>query len=245
MNRVLYLLLVLLAASCSPIIYAPNTHHVPILKESGDVAIEGSYADTGFTQGGAVAVAVGVSEKDGVGGSFNILRGIESDTDERSALNFFDFYYIRHGLVGQNPKFVWAVTPGFGYAATRAEFFVSQETFKASYIKPFLLPSIGYTSRNFEAILSARFSYVNYVKSESEIRDYDELFKDNGNQFVFEPALTLRAGGQNVKVQTQLALSTFKFDGQELEEIFFYDNTIFTLGLQFYIPSAKDDVSSK
>ena len=245
MNRSLLFILALSTASCTPIIYAPNTHHVPILKGNGDVEIEGSYADTGVTQGGALAVAVGIGDKNGLGGSFNILRGIDSDSDDRSALNFFDFHYIRHGLVGQNPKFVWAVNPGFGFAVTRADGFLSEETFRSSYIKPFILPSIGYNSRNFEAILSARFGYVNYVKSEADNQNYDQLFKDNGNQFVFEPALTLRAGGQKVKVQTQLALSTFRFDAQDLETIFVYDNTIFSLGIQFYMSSGRDDVSLK
>ncbi|MCA6074631.1 hypothetical protein [Fulvivirga sedimenti] len=238
---VLISLAILTCMACDPIIYAPSSQHVPVLKGKGDMEIEASYADTGFTQGAAVAAAGGVGEQDGIGASLNILRGIENDTEQRSALNFFEAYYIRHGLVGENPKFVWAIAPGIGYAGTRAEDDQLIE-FKASFIRPFVQPSIGFASRNFEAILSARLGYVGYLSAKSEplSQDFMELFKENGNQVIFEPALTLRAGGEFVKVHTQLVLSTFNFDYEDVSQLFFYDNASFSLGLQFYIAKSRE-----
>lgn len=228
----LFVLIAFTGFSCSPIIYAPSTQHIPNLRGKGDVELEAAYIVTENTEGGSAAVAVAVGDQDGVGFSMNLMYGAEDDND-KGRLNSFELYYVRQGLISDNQKFMWGVAGGLGYTDTKwnSEYIGD---FKSGYLRPNVLPSLGFVSRNFEVMISGRLSYVGYLSN-----NYNALseeiandFIENGNQVTFEPALTLRGGGKRVRVQMQYVYSTFRAN---LSDLYFYDISVFTMGLQVYL----------
>lgn len=77
----------------------------------------------------------------------------------------------------------------------------------ASMLKFSIQPAIGYCHKNFQVIFSSRFSSLNYsnIKGNlifNKVNQQDLLYRYRSN-FLFEPALTLRLGAENFKVQAQ------------------------------------------
>lgn len=238
---ILVFLALLCAMGCSPTVYAPNLQHVPNLRAKGDVEFQGGLLSTESTDGGGGAIAVAVSDQNGIGFNLNILSGNDDDNDGK--LSSFQLYYIRQGLVSNNPKFMWGVSPGLGYTGMRWDSNNIDE-FKSGYLQPFVVPSIGFVTPYFEVMASARFSYVGYLDNSFNplSEQISERLQDQGNQFTFEPAFTIRGGWKYIRLQIQYVYSTYNADllnisdEIEFDEFLSYDKSLFNFGLQFYLP---------
>lgn len=81
----------------------------------------------------------------------------------------------------------------------------------ASLLRAALQPGIGYKTSYFEAAASARLAMLNYFNIRGNLvtneGDQQAYLRDHGQQFLVEPAITLRAGLPQVKAEAQLGFS--------------------------------------
>lgn len=193
--------------SCVHYYYAPNAHNVPLLKQKGDtkmtLAISGGDEFTGFE----AQVATAVSEKFGVIGNFIYARG-DSETDNYADSGSGYLFEVGAGYfkpIGR--KFVFETYGGLGLGSVSNKY--DPGTSKVKFTRIFLQPTIGFTTKGFDIALSSRFAGLNYHSIDSNsYDDYDlEYIRDHKFSFLFEPALTIRGGWEETKIQLQYVIS--------------------------------------
>lgn len=93
-------------------------------------------------------------------------------------------------------------------------------------------PSLGYKSNHFEAAISSRFASLNYSNIEGDLifENVNQVnyLNDNKSNFIIEPALILRGGFEQIKLQLQLGYSL-----NVTESDFKQDKAFGTIGLNF------------
>jgi hypothetical protein len=93
-------------------------------------------------------------------------------------------------------------------------------------------PNFGFKSKYFSAALSSRIVNLTYSNIDGDLI-YDgtsqrNYLSDNNSNFLFEPALTLRAGVEKIKFQLQIGHS-FNLSNEDFRQ----DNGYATVGLNF------------
>jgi hypothetical protein len=83
---------------------------------------------------------------------------------------------------------------------------------KVNYNRYFIQPAVGWAGKHINLAISFRYSLLDYTKFTAENYqtpiDINDLVNLNHNpSFLFEPALTFRAGGENIKFQSQFGYS--------------------------------------
>jgi hypothetical protein len=89
-----------------------------------------------------------------------------------------------------------------------------------SSFKLFLQPSVGWKFKGFETALSARFNSLSFFNINNDItwslneHEYNKLNSLEGKRtyFFFEPAITIRFGMENVKIQVQGTAGSYMND---------------------------------
>ncbi len=116
-------------------------------------------------------------------------------------------------------KWIGEIYGGVGFGSVKNDY-GSGDHSKVSDTKVFLQPAIGYKSKNFEVALVPKLSVLNWKVKESRISSANNDVKDelnyitqNSGFFIFEPALLLRGGDKNVKVQLGLSFSNYGVNG--------------------------------
>ena len=105
----------------------------------------------------------------------------------------------------------------------------SPEEISAKFIRLGVQPSISFTSKYFIASLSGRVANLKYNSVSGNYIDIDYL-KANNSHWLIEPALTLQAGSENVKLQFQFQISENLTD-----PYFMQDYSLVSLGLKVNI----------
>lgn len=236
LKSILLITLVIPFTSCVHYYYAPNGHNVPLLKEKGETkivaALSGGDEFTGFEAQFSSAVAKNI----GIMANFMTGSGeenYESGRNESGKGTFFEIGTGYYKPLGQ--RFVFETYGGIGLGSINNEY--SQGDSKVKFTRLFIQPNIGYKVRGFEVALSSRFSGLNYhsvISNNLEPYDqYDlEYIKNNKFSFLFEPALTIRGGGEKFKIQLQLVLSENLNNRNLMQE-----TGNFNIGLYFDLPS--------
>jgi hypothetical protein len=114
-----------------------------------------------------------------------------------------------------NKKWIGEVYSGFGLGSITSDYGYGDNS-KVGIAKFFIQPSIGYKSRNFEMVIVPKLSFINWKIKESRISDLNnddekgdiESMRGRPGFVSFEPALILRGGGEEFKIQGGLSLST-------------------------------------
>lgn len=237
-RRTLFLLVLLAVASgagCAPKYYAPNAQNVPLVSERGEgsVALSINPDLNRFDARGALALtdAVGLlantalyfpkDTEDGDGGSGHLFEiGAGHFRPLSPGLLFEAYALLGYGKVENHFS-----VPDSGTGGTLGEI-------EANVARIAVQPSLGYRQGNFKGAVSSRFAMLNYSGVSGNLvangEDQIRYLRDNGRHFLFEPALTLRAGAASLKAELQVGGSVNLTDGD-----FPQDNTWASLGFVY------------
>jgi hypothetical protein len=214
------LILTVAALGCSPVYYSPNTQNVPLITQKGEKIVN---------------VCVGSSNANNIFNSVSVfdLQGAYGFTNNLALQLNAGFYGVakneRGG--GGNGKifetgigyfapvdqhFVFEVFGLFGYGSFKNNVSGSasntvNENISGNIIRYGIQPDFGYKSKNISIAVSSRLLKMNYRGVEGNLI-YDgenqiNLLEQNSSYYLFEPALTLKAGWEPIKIQLQLGNS--------------------------------------
>lgn len=208
------LLLPFILNSCTHYYYVPNTQNVPLLREKkefqGAILVGGSEELKTLE----VQAAYAVTNNLAVMTNFLAVKG-----GERPGNNWGNGKYLE-GAVGYYKPFdeyvVAEVYAGLGVSNQHHQYGTetySEGTADLSFMKFFLQPSVGFTFKYFDIAVSSRLSRLSFYTIDNNITKgsyelyYVDTIAQNKVSYLFEPALTLRGGWENIKVQVQLSYS--------------------------------------
>lgn len=218
---------------CSPLFYTPNTQNVPLISEKGDnklsvagngnqVELQGAY---GITDAFAVQANGGWfvprKEDNGNGGSGNFFElGAGYYTPVMDHFIFETYGLIGFGSMKNN------------FPSTQESNPESRGDISANAFRIGIQPNFGYKSKHFEVALSSRIVNLMYNNIKGDLifggENQIEYLEENKSNFLIEPAITLRGGLENIKLQLQYGYS-FNLSNKDFRQ----DNSLFTLGISY------------
>jgi hypothetical protein len=226
-ERYLSLIIVIVSAtSCYHVYYAPNTVNAPLLSEKGEVRVNGLYSGGGDSDfdGGELQAATAITNHVGImmngmfagrtehvedwfGGSGSHLESGKGSYGEIGGGLFTAF--------DPKKKCIGEIYAGVGTGSINNTYQNNWNS-KVGITKIFLQPTVGFKSKYFEASLVPKISFLHWkVKNENISNtagafEFDDLMKirQNPNLVQFEPALFIRGGGENLKLQGSLSFSS-------------------------------------
>ncbi len=226
----------LLVAGCFPHYYVPNTQNTPMIRTEGDVSgsfhvstgnlseFHGAY---GITENVAVQINGGFAsfgnDVDGDGGSgkyFQLGIGYYSNPSDHV---LFDVYSLAaFGDLENHFPSTLRSNPGTTGKIT------------ANAIRIGIQPSISLYNDYLSITGSAQLSSLNFSSIDGSLifagENQIEYLMSNNKNILFEPAVTLRAGIKNVKLQTQVAQS-FNLSNPDFSQV----PAIMSVGVTFQI----------
>lgn len=236
MNNLRFLIILGLGfgfASCNPKFYTPNSQNVPLLSKKGEtnLTLSGNGNQAEFQ--GAYAVGNNVAIKAN-GGSF-----IPSDLDNGNGGSgkFIEFGSGYFKPITENWIFETYALVGFGSFENHLPSTINESPntkgdISATILRYGIQPNFGYKSEFFSAAVSSRFVNLSYSNVEGDLifekQPQVNYLKTNSNNFLIEPALTLRAGVEKIKLQLQYGYSLNVSNND-----FRQDKNFLTVGLNF------------
>ena len=246
--------LVTLCAACTPPMYIPNTTNTPSLRKQGDIEASLSIG----TNGSDLQFGYAITDEWGV--MLNGSQGKSEDSDQSDHLTHYfgevgigrNFYLDgKDADISTRPMFNAFAGAGFGHTEGEVTFsnlfnadLVYSNQLRGDFVRGFIQPSIGVTSKYVDFFFTPRTSFV-YITSlwtsmeadwqQSYVSDQDYLeylglmAKKPYNVFI-EPTLTLKAGLPYVKAMLQLGGSFATIPN--VETTFRQRPIIFILGIQ-------------
>ena len=221
--------------SCTHYYYIPNVQNVPLFREKDEfhatVALGGGEEATTVE----VQAAYAVTNNLAVMTNFMAARG-----GERSGNNWGNGKYIEGAFGYYKPFSEYGVAElyaGLGTSNQRHQYGTDVENYGTadlSFMKYFIQPSVGLSSRSFDVAISTRFSRLSFYNIDNKVTMnndalyYVDTIAQNKVSNLFEPALTLRGGWKNVKLQLQLSFSknlshsNLRFEKSNVSLGFFY-----------------------
>lgn len=216
-------------ASCSPIYYMPSVQNVPLISEKGEV-------NATLSAGSSVVAfdgAYGITDHFGIMAKGNIFYYPENSDDSLydGSGNYFEFGGGYFTPVGENFVFETYGIVGLGKVNNHLVF-GNTEGISSDIIVYGIQPAFGYKHKNFSATVSSRFTALNYNNITGDLLYQDKpqaaYLAQNNSHFLIEPALTLRGGTENVKLQVQYAYSINTTNSEFLQ-----DKAKLSVGLSF------------
>ena len=226
--------------SCSPLYYSPNAHNVPLLSQKGEASLNLSLSGgDDVTNAVEIQGAYAVAKNIALLGNFYTARGNEPDygSGKGSLLEVGAGYFKPF-----SPKFIFEAYAGGGLGGVTNFYNPDKLNYsRLRFTKFFIQPAFGFESRYFDITLSLRTARLNYhafnFTETARVEDLTNIqnIKNQPTYYLLEPALTLRGGFSNLKIQIQLVKSknlTYKEFVQE------YTNL--NLGLYFRIDTKEN-----
>lgn len=224
----------LASAACNPIYYSPNTQNVLLPASTGDVGLsvlsDGNRIEAQAAYAPTDAIALQLN-----GGIFD--RGNDEDEEDGGSGRFLEFGAGYVGPIGEN--LAWELSGLLGVGTVKNDFPSTLEEnpgttgrLEADLVRYGIQPAIGYRSPFFEAAVSTRLVGLSFrnVSGSLVFDDEDQvaMLTDESSYFLAEPALTLRAGLENVKLQIQTSRS-FNLTDSDFRQ----DESMVTIGVVF------------
>lgn len=223
MKNLVLLLIGIAFTGCGAVYYVPNTQNVPVMKEKGQANLSFGLNSSESTDGFEFQGAYGLTDKMAL--QLNFDRVKSSDDSSYGSGNFVEFGPGYYKKLSKNFVFETYGLLGFGSLKYEENYNEPLEI-KANFIRVGLQPSISFSSKYFIASLSGRIANLNYNAVSGNYYDVDYL-KANNSQWLIEPALTVQAGSENVKLQLQFQLS------ENLTDPYFsQDYSLLSIGLK-------------
>jgi hypothetical protein len=218
------LTIIFLLTGCNHYYYVQPVHNVPMLKEKNDFRVSGTYEIDYEPYCIELQAAYAVTGKIGIIADFMAAKGgTISDLENWGKGTYFDAGVGFFNPVKQHG--IFEIYSGMGSSSQHHNYISYDnplgETFSGTsdlaFTKIFLQPSIGLSYEHFEVVASTRINMLNYnrvinnVNQQLEQDEYEELISLNTKKsYLFiEPALTVRAGWENLKIQLQAATASY------------------------------------
>lgn len=145
-----------------------------------------------------------------------------------------------HNYIDDSTYYKTTNWPWLGPITTQHTVWLNRGSAHLGAFKYFIQTQYGFKSKYFEAAFSVRFTDLYFSVVENKVvpfsaNGYEEVerFCAFRNSLLFEPAVTLRAGGNNVKLQLQAPLSGFIMND------FRSETQLFSVGLFFQPKQAR------
>lgn len=204
-----YLILLLaVATSCAPVVYAPNVQHIPDVAETGDLSVLASFGGSGvdfIDLSAAYAIsshyAVVLSGNYGWEGDFNSNTYYGEGMYVEPAFGYYnaDHAQWRYSLYG-----------AFG-AGRQRHFIPTGDRVMLDWNRFYLQPSIGYKLGSASFTFSSRLGHLNFGDGLSRLQAFNpntesiNNIKPNSGILFAEPAVTIGYGWQHFKLNLQLS----------------------------------------
>jgi len=199
------MVLSLLITSCVSV-YRPNPINTPLLEKEGDIKTSLMIQDGLHLQtAAAVNKNIGVMFNAGYDLSSFKHAGISEDDEDKEHL-------IIEGGIGFFDKFsdnwMWEIYTGYGFGTFKVKkddfgFWESEHMDAEGNIGRFFIqPTVAYSSEHFAISFALRTCYVTILDYESTS---DVRLSKYG--YFYEPAVTMKFGGEKFKVVTQIGYS--------------------------------------
>lgn len=218
----------LLLEGCTHYYYVSNTQQVPLFTEKNELSFSGGtllkYRNTSVELQGAYSL----TDKIAVSAAFLHVEGKEGFDWGKG--NYFEAAAGYYKPVKRHRAFeifggIGGSKQSHGY---RTEFSIHDSlpqskpggTSDMKFVKFFVQPSYGWKYYRFELALSARFSNLTFLDINNKIIKNQRQFQyvweieNRNNFFFFEPALTIRFGTDNLKVQVQGLVDSYLNNGR-------------------------------
>jgi len=191
-----------------------------MLAEKGETRINALYtsgADSDY-EGGEIQFATAVTDKIGIMAS-GFFAGVTENTGSRNEKGNGSYMEVGAGrFTAFDPKKHWIgeLYGGIGFGSVKNDYGLGDHS-KVNIVKPFIQPLVGYKSRYFECAFIPRISLISWNVKENNINSDDNLgaksdlatISGKPSFVAFEPAIMLRGGGANFKIQAGLSFSKF------------------------------------
>lgn len=227
--------------SCGPVLYSTVGQNVPLLQEKGEFSGQIGYAESSgiwSAKGAGIHGAYAVSKNVGIISSFYSLGSTNhEDLDWKGKGSYFE---LGTGVFGKihTSKFRFEGYGGLGFGSINNTSLVRNSDFiNVKYLKPFVQPSIAFSSKYFEMALTPRIGFLSYTSQNdfffaptSEQINPSQFFDKNHNKIVFEPGIMIRGGFPGAKLELQYNFSSLKEASTDFSVI---NNNYFSIGLRF------------
>lgn len=213
------LFLVLTLSQC--VYYTPNAHNVPLLKNKGDLRLMGGFQSGVLEDNKGVdfQTAYAITDSMGIMLNGNYSWGNNSYDDASG-------YLIEGGagyFTSLSERWSFEGFAGFGHGTEQHTYTGGDANIR--FTRFFLQPALGYKRTYFEAALSARLCHLyfyhydpsNFAALDPEVQDDLNYLEGHRSSFLFEPALTLRVGPPDVKLQLQVG-SSVNINNRDLDQ---------------------------
>lgn len=219
--------------SCNPKFYTPNTQNVPLISQQGEtnLTLSGNGNQVEF-QG-----AYGISNNIAIKANGGLFIPADLDNGNGGSGKFLEFGGGYFKSIQENWVFESYAIVGFGtfenhLPATTMGNPQTKGDISASILRIGIQPNFGYKSKNFSAAVSSRFVNLSYNNIKGDLvfdgENQTDYLKTNDSNFLIEPALTLRAGLEKIKLQLQYGYS-LNLSNSDFKQ----DHPFLTLGLNF------------
>ena len=245
------LLLSVWLCSCTHYYYVPNVQNVPLFKEKNEFRLSGAFGGGDVSTSIDLQAAFSISDHIGMITNYLYAYGGDASKNDWGKGSYFEGalgYYktiskygvfeIYGGLGGSNQQHQYSVHP-WGSGS-----YTSTGTSDLSFTKLFVQPSLGLTLKGLDIAFSTRLCNLSFNKIDNQInRQTDESEYNNLNsiaqnkRYMFlEPAITLRVGLKNIKVQVQAAFSSY------LNSDLYFERAHISFGLYFNIVQKPGEI---
>lgn len=229
----------LMSTACSHYYYVPNVQNVPLFIEKNEYHLAAYYGGGDESACAEIQTAYSASNNIGLMANFMSAKG-DNDSRKSSAKG-----YCLEGAIGYYKPFaefaVFEIYGGYGGGNQHHTYYdsynhVSEGTADLSFSKLFVQPSFGLTFDAFDIAFSTRICKISYNKINNHItgNSYEnEKIKtlSDKNHFFAEPAITVRGGWKNLKLQVQAEYSGY-LNSPKLN---FFEDSHLSIGLYFKI----------
>ena len=145
--------------------------------------------------------------------SYNNTNGSHTESGKGSYIEGAAGYFM---ALDTKRKWIADIYGGMGLGSVKNDYGFGDNS-KVGTTKFFVQPSIGYKSANFEFAFVPKLSLINWKVKDSKIVSSEndgikaEMAAINSDPsfIAFEPALILRAGGKDLKVQAGVSFSNY------------------------------------
>ena len=237
--------------SCTHYYYVPNVQNVPLFKEKNEFRLSGALGAGDVSGSIDLQTAFSISDHIGMMTNYMYAHGEDKSNNNWGKGSYFE------GAVGYFKPFseylVFEIYGGLGGCKQNHQYYsfsfpgpgTYTGTSELSFSKLFIQPSLGVIFKGFDFAISTRLCNLSFNKTDNQInRQTDESEYNNLNsiaqnkRYMFlEPALTIRGGSKNIKVQVQAAFSSYS----KYSDLYFEKSHI-SIGLYFNIVQKPGEI---
>jgi len=206
MKYLIYILFLSITISGCNTYYSPNAHNTPQFSKKRELRTSIAYNTATIDLATEYQVAYSFSDK--YAAMYNGLYA--NDSSDKLYYNEFGLgFFKKHDDFSTSEIYAGG---GFGHSAQYDYFDSTNNHFiQLNYTKLWVQPTFGITSKLLDIIISMKLSYLNLfnLKTQSNsIYETDLIYiGEYKHNILIEPAITLRAGWDFIKLQLQITLS--------------------------------------